>query len=47
MQGNDTGTGTESGTCDKADVCSTIKALETKVEAKLENLIELVSPPGK
>jgi len=45
IHGNDTGT--ESGTCDETNVCSTIKALETKLEAKLEKLIELVSPPGK
>ena len=34
--------GTESGTCDKTNVCPAIKALEKK----LENLIALVTPPG-
>ena len=40
----------ESDTCDKTNVCSAIKPLETKLEgleAKLENLIMLLSPPGK
>ena len=42
--------GAESATCDKTNVCSAIKPLETKLEgleAKLENLIMLLSPPGK
>ena len=38
---------TGSGTCDKTNVCSAINALETKLEAKLENLFKLVSPLGK
>ena len=37
----------ESGTCDKNNVCPAIKALETKLEAKLEKLLGLLSPPGK
>ena len=40
----------EADTCDKTNVCSAIKPLETKLEgleAKLENLIMLLSPPGK
>ena len=45
INGNDTGA--ESSTCDKANVCSVIKALETKLEAKLEKLIDMASPPGK
>ena len=42
--------GAESAPCDKTNVCSAIKPLETKLEgleAKLENLIMLLSPPGK
>ena len=39
--------GTESDICDETSVCSAIKALETKLEAKLENLFKLVSPLGK
>ena len=35
--------GAESGTCDNTNVCSAIKALEVK----LENLVVLLSPPGK
>ena len=39
--------GAESGTCDKTNVCSAIKAMETKLEAKLQKLLVLLSPPGK
>ena len=39
--------GTESDICDGTNVCSAIKALESKLEAKLENLFKLVSPLGK
>ena len=42
--------GAESVTCDKTNVCSAIKPLKTKLEgleAKLENLITLLSPPDK
>jgi len=35
--------GAESGTCGETDVCSAIKDLKKK----LENLIALVTPPGK
>ena len=35
--------GAESSTCGETDVCSAIKALETK----LEKLTTLVTPPGK
>jgi len=35
--------GAESGACDKTNVCPAIKALEKK----LDNLIALVTPPGK
>jgi len=37
----------ESGRCGETDVCSAIKALEMKLEAKFEKLVALVTPPGK
>ena len=36
----------ESCSCEEADVCSAIKALETKLEAKFEKLLALVTPLG-
>ena len=36
--------GTESDICEETNVCSAIKALESKREAKLENLFKLVYP---
>ena len=35
--------GAESGTCDKTNVCSAIKALENK----LDRVVALVTPPGR
>ena len=37
----------ESGRCGETDVCSAVKALETKLETKFEKLVALVTPPGK
>jgi len=36
----------ESGRCGETDVCSAVKALETKLEAKFEKLVALVTPPA-